>query len=132
VHRLRKSRCTDVCPTVMVGHPVPASSRDSFSLRMSGTCPAMTVGRTCRWHFRPIVVSVRRLVYCVRHIRNCLLPASWLRLLDQPIELFADVIRLGRGAGENDRLVERGARFLRAAQLQQQRTFRAEEIEVAR
>jgi hypothetical protein len=42
LHLLRKSRRNAVRPTVMAGH-VPAASRDRFSLRMAGTCPAMTV-----------------------------------------------------------------------------------------
>ena len=37
-----KIAITDVHPTVMAGH-VPATSRDRLSLRMAGTCPAMTV-----------------------------------------------------------------------------------------
>ena len=36
-----KIAITDVHPTVMAGH-VPATSRDRLSLRMAGTCPAMT------------------------------------------------------------------------------------------
>jgi len=48
VHRLAASATkiaiTDVHPTVMAGH-VPATSRDRLSLRMAGTCPAMTVER---------------------------------------------------------------------------------------
>ena len=44
LHLLRKSRYAGVRRTVMAGH-VPATSRDGLSLRMAGTCPAMTVGQ---------------------------------------------------------------------------------------
>jgi hypothetical protein len=45
-------------PNVMAGH-VSAIRRDRLSLRLAGTCPAMTVEQHA-WHFHPIVVPRAR------------------------------------------------------------------------
>jgi hypothetical protein len=76
---LRKSRRSDVRPTVMAGH-VPATSRDRFSLRMAGTCldmPGHDGGTTCRWHFHPIVVPAGGLGDCAKIPSSPAAPPGW-------------------------------------------------------
>ena len=88
--------------TVLRACRTPAFSRDRLPLRCL-RAGSLTAFATC------FFANNRG----PQFVRRRLLAGYRLRLLDQPIELFADMIRFGRGAGENDRLVERGACFLR-------------------
>src|SRR5262249_986392 len=49
----------------------------------------------------------------------------------QPVELHADMRRLGGSIGERDSLVEGGAGFVGAAELHEQRALEAEEMKIA-
>src|SRR3954464_12657678 len=53
-----------------------------------------------------------------------------LLLLQQSIQMVADMRGLRRRVSERDRFVERDTRFVRAAELVQPRAFRAEEMKV--
>src|SRR4029453_13925856 len=58
-------------------------------------------------------------------------PYIQYQLLQQAIEMLADMCRLGRRVGQRNRLVERDACFVGAAELVQPRALGTEEVEVA-
>src|SRR6185312_5709886 len=52
-------------------------------------------------------------------------------VLGQPVEMLADMRRLGRRMGERDGAVEGGARLILATELQIEPALNAEEVEIA-
>ena len=90
---LRKSWCVDVGPTVMAGH-APASSRGRLSLRMAGTCPAMTVGQhaagifTLSWCPREVQAEAWGAEAMLSRIGNAEMSISFIRRITPSVVLW--------------------------------------------